>query len=158
MHRWANDPLVRAMSFTSQPIDERTHEKWFREKLLDPNARLYLAERGGMPVGLVRFQRDPGGSFELGITIAPEWRGQHLGSELLRLGCDRLRRELGPVRILARTRTLNLRFQLAAAQAGFLRRGVVKVGDQTAVELEFACDPEAASGERARESRNADRL
>lgn len=41
---WANDPVVRSVSFRSEPIAWEDHSRWFAGKLTDPQAALFIAE------------------------------------------------------------------------------------------------------------------
>lgn len=52
---WRNAPAVRAVSLDSSPIERQTHETWLRQSLANPQRILLIAERGGQPLGVVRF-------------------------------------------------------------------------------------------------------
>ena len=56
---WANDPDVRTVSFSTEPIPWERHLQWFNAKLADPDAVLYVAiDPEGTPIGHVRYQID----------------------------------------------------------------------------------------------------
>ena len=58
--RWANDPQVRASSFSPDPILSSDHHNWFRKGLVDPNRLLLIATtQGNCPIGQIRFDRQP---------------------------------------------------------------------------------------------------
>lgn len=97
---WANDPEVRALSFSSEPIPWQDHVRWFESKLRSPDCIHYLAfDEHDRPVGQVRF--DPierGGSpdrghAEISVSIAREHRGSGFGGPLLRLAAARVFQE-----------------------------------------------------------------
>jgi UDP-2,4-diacetamido-2,4,6-trideoxy-beta-L-altropyranose hydrolase len=52
---WRNDPQVRARSVDSDEIAPGTHAQWMDKVLADPKRMLLVAEDGGQPVGVVRF-------------------------------------------------------------------------------------------------------
>ncbi len=131
---WANDPRVREMSFSAAEMRYETHEAWFASKLADPGSRLYVvSDRAGGPVGLVRFELDERGRWELGVIVAPGRRGQGLAWRVIEAGCGALREEFGGVAIRARTRPENRPFIRAAGRAGFAVQGPVLVRGQEAV-------------------------
>jgi len=81
---WANDPDVRANSFTSDRIDALAHGDWFRKKLDAPSdCRLFIIETdAGMPIGQVRFDRD-GDCWVINFSLDPRARGRGLGRPML---------------------------------------------------------------------------
>ena len=55
LFEWSNDPLVRRNAFDSKKIDWDSHEKWFKNILLDNNCKIFIFEnKQGNPVGQVR--------------------------------------------------------------------------------------------------------
>ena len=133
---WANDPLVRRMSFSCEPIGLAVHEPWLTERLADPDCRLFMVlDKRKTPMGLVRFTRVGKGRWELGVTLAPKRRGRGLAASVIARGCEGLRAEQGKVKIGARTRVENTAFRQAAARVGFVEKKEVKVRGQAAVEM-----------------------
>jgi hypothetical protein len=58
LFEWANDPLVRANSFTPESILPATHFEWFSRVLKDPDCLLLIVlAGGGAPIGQARFNR-----------------------------------------------------------------------------------------------------
>lgn len=101
VYGWANDPVTRAMSFSTEPIPYDNHVKWY-EKLMSnsPERLLLIMEDAGNPVGQMRLDvvseagdlagckslaEDITQTVELSYTIAPEKRGMGYGNELIRL-------------------------------------------------------------------------
>ena len=63
-------------------IGREEHARWFGAKVDDPGVRLRVAMVQGEAVGIVRVDvRD--GSGEVGIAVAPAFRGQGFGTALL---------------------------------------------------------------------------
>ncbi|WP_051470947.1 bifunctional UDP-2,4-diacetamido-2,4,6-trideoxy-beta-L-altropyranose hydrolase/GNAT family N-acetyltransferase [Patulibacter minatonensis] len=88
--RWRNDPAVRAVSVTSDPIAPDEHRGWLRRVLADPDRTLLVVERAGVPVATVRFDRDPAaGDAEISVTVDPQARGGGLGRRVLRESTER---------------------------------------------------------------------
>ena len=55
---WANDPQVRANSFSPKSIAPKDHHHWFHKGLTDPNRLLLIAKAmDGCPIGQIRFDR-----------------------------------------------------------------------------------------------------
>jgi UDP-2,4-diacetamido-2,4,6-trideoxy-beta-L-altropyranose hydrolase len=88
--KWANDPEVRTVSFSTEPISWERHLQWFHSKLADPNAALYLAvDPKGAPIGHVRYQID-GARAAVSISLAKPWRGRGFGRTILAMATQEL--------------------------------------------------------------------
>ena len=89
--RWANDPEVRAVSFSSDYISYDEHKKWFDKKLRDPECIFWIAmDEEDKPFGQVRFDARQNGSVDISISLGKEYRGQNYGSILLDIAVERL--------------------------------------------------------------------
>ena len=80
---WANDTETRQNSFNSVIIDWNNHIKWFKNKLNDPACKIYILYSNEKPVGVVRFEVNE--TTIVGVTVAPNYRGMGLGSEILKI-------------------------------------------------------------------------
>ncbi|MEE8451910.1 MAG: UDP-2,4-diacetamido-2,4,6-trideoxy-beta-L-altropyranose hydrolase [Thermoguttaceae bacterium] len=85
---WANDPAVRAVSFSEEPIPWASHEQWFADKLRDPHSHLFIGcDENDTPVGQVRFDRAADRVEDdcavISISIAPEHRQAGYGVSLI---------------------------------------------------------------------------
>lgn len=101
--RWANDPQVRANSFSPEPIEPADHHHWFHTGQANPNRLQLIAKSAdGCPIGQIRFDREPasteGGASEatVDLTLDPCARGQGLAAELVRLGLQKMEQRWGP--------------------------------------------------------------
>ncbi len=122
---WANDPAARRMALNTAPIPFEDHIRWFEKKLASDNAVILILEHDAVPVGQIRFDLDQSGDAEIDVYVAPAYRGQYLGTYLLREGTrryielnkDRVRTVIGHVR------PENVPSCRAFGRAGFRRMG-----------------------------------
>src|SRR5699024_5460179 len=84
--RWRNDPETRAVSRSTDRVSWEGHTGWYARAVEDPERELYVIERGGAPVGTVRFDALEGPEWEVSITLAPEARGHGLSRPVLAAG------------------------------------------------------------------------
>jgi RimJ/RimL family protein N-acetyltransferase len=116
---WANDPDVRKNSFSQEPIPLEAHKDWFTRKLNDTNAVLYVLEVDGVPAGQIRFDLK-NDEAEIGFSIAQQFRGKGLGSDILRYSCAALWRDKGTfLLICGAVKTENTASNRAFERAGF---------------------------------------
>ena len=106
---WANDPATRAQSFQPGRIEASTHERWLAERLASSSSRLFIGFEGAAPVGQVRFEREPDGTVEVGISVAADARNRGLGRALLTAGLAAARHDgsFGVRTFVARVRLEN---------------------------------------------------
>lgn len=98
---WRNDPDARAASIETREISWEDHKAWYESALADPGRQIMIAEQGGRPIGVVRFDIE-GGVATVSIALAPEARGLRLSrpvlAEALKQGDRRMQRYLARVR------------------------------------------------------------
>ncbi len=83
--RWANDPQVRAASFSSDNIALDEHVKWFENKLNDDGyLGLIAIDRNNEPIGQVRFDPKDDQTI-IDISIDKKHRGLGYGTKVLSL-------------------------------------------------------------------------
>jgi len=131
--RWANDPVVRKVSFTRSPVDVREHEAWFRRMLSARDRHLLVAECGGRAIGQIRFE--PNGSGRMvSVSVAGAYRGLGLGSRLIDLACrQELARGEGP--LVAYVVKENIASIKAFTRAGFRRDAEIEKNGRVALRL-----------------------
>jgi UDP-2,4-diacetamido-2,4,6-trideoxy-beta-L-altropyranose hydrolase len=119
---WANDPEVRANSFSGDFISWERHQEWFGAKLADPNCVLYLAlDIHNRPVGQVRY--DVAESHALiSVSLAAEFRNKAYGGRLLVLAVEELFRSTGATVIDAYVKPTNETSLRVFTRAGFRRQ------------------------------------
>lgn len=87
--RWRNDPDTRRWSRHESRTSEADHAEWLGHALANVSRRLWMAEIDSEAVGTVRADTTASGN-ELSWTVAPEWRGRGVGTEMVRLACQML--------------------------------------------------------------------
>lgn len=92
-YQWANDKDVRNNAIKTEPIKYENHIKWFNNKITDESAFLYIFEKENAPVGQVRFDNEKG-FLSIGYSIDKKYRGQGLGSLIIKKGIEKLISEL----------------------------------------------------------------
>ncbi|MCZ7383462.1 MAG: UDP-2,4-diacetamido-2,4,6-trideoxy-beta-L-altropyranose hydrolase [Candidatus Methanoperedens sp.] len=117
--QWANDPLARRNSFTSEPILWSQHELWYAGKIASPETRLWMMEYQHVPVGQIRYDRTEAKTARISFSIAPAYRGRKFGAKLLRLTADLAGRELSVCDVEGITFIENLASRRAFIDAGF---------------------------------------
>lgn len=122
---WANDPEVRRRSFSPEPIAWESHQRWYAAKLTDAHTLIAILEAGdGYPLGQIRFEREPE-HIEIDVTVAPGWRGQGIGRELLKRGLEAAaRRWRAGTRLIAKVLPSNTASLRLFEDAGFVARGL----------------------------------
>ena len=79
---WRNDPATRHASLTQHIIGKKEHAMWLRESFANPNRKIYVAEKNGIPVGTFRVDSHADLLF-LSWTIAPAWRQRGFGTDMV---------------------------------------------------------------------------
>jgi len=54
---WVNDPLVRRNALNTKSISWNSHQKWFKKKIKDKKAKLYIFKNKKIEVGQERFEK-----------------------------------------------------------------------------------------------------
>ena len=124
---WANDPQVRANSFSPEPIAPDDHHQWFKKGLTDPNRLLLIATTAdGCPIGQIRFDRQESSGHaaasevKLGLSLDRCARGHGLAAELVRLGLQAMEQRWGPaVEAVAEVLSSNTVSNACFARVGF---------------------------------------
>ena len=80
---WWNDPLTRKMMYDTADVEWDAHQKWFNKVTSDENVLLCLGYDNDGKIGVVRFDRKSELSFEVGINLNPDRRGERLASVIL---------------------------------------------------------------------------
>lgn len=114
----ANEPLVRAMSFQTDPIPWETHVAWLEGVLADPDRRLWVHETwDGVTMATTRLEVC-GRHEAVSLAIHPDHREQGRAHQLIMGLCRRARLPL-----LAEIKPENVRSIRAFEGAGFIPAG-----------------------------------
>ena len=124
---WANDPQVRANSFSPEPIAPADHHHWFQQGLKNPNRLLLIAiAADGCPIGQIRFDRQAHSARSaaneamIDLSLDRCARGQGLAGELLRLGLLAMKERWGAAtHAVAEVLPNNIASNACFARAGF---------------------------------------
>lgn len=117
---WANDPAVRAASFTTASIAWDDHVRWFEDRLVRSSCRLFVADDvAGTAVGQIRFDLEADEAL-VGISLAADARGRGLAAPLIVAGVRSLVATVpGIATVRAEVRTTNEPSARAFVAAGF---------------------------------------
>jgi UDP-2,4-diacetamido-2,4,6-trideoxy-beta-L-altropyranose hydrolase len=139
---WANDPEVRAASFSPSQISWDTHVAWFA-KMLDSagtqgaeRSLILIAEdEAATPLGHIRFEAMPDGDWDVGVSVASEARGRGLGRAVIQLGVENLLCKHPRSRVHAFIKPSNRASIKAFEDAHFKRIGNEQIRGNAAVHL-----------------------
>ena len=123
---WANEPGVRAASFSQHPIPWEDHQAWFAGKMKDRNSLILIGEdERGAAIGQFRADTSSGKEKEayIDVSLAPEARGAGCGSLLIDSGVRQVFASTTAQSLHAFIRPENRASLRAFERAGFTRLG-----------------------------------
>lgn len=119
MFRWANQPDSLAASLqTRNRISPEEHQRWFAERLSDPNSRIWIIELAGKAVGQIRIQ-DKGYGPEIAIYVDAGARRQGIAGDALEQALQVAPSLWRNAAVIARVLTDNKRSKRFFLQHGF---------------------------------------
>lgn len=119
-YEWINDPNVREYSYNSLPVTWEQHEKWFKNKIVDPSFTFFILNNlDNQSVGQVRFEYLHENNFLISISVASEFRGKGYGTKILKQSCDYFTSEYEFVTIHAYIKVENINSKVIFEKAGF---------------------------------------
>lgn len=132
LHRWQNDPEVSGQWSSVYPMaySQLEHLYTSQPAVGDERGAFLVVHGENTAAGLITYHRiwsaphSPG--YNIGISIAPEHRGQGFGSEAQSLLADYLLSVFPIGRVEASTDLENIPEQRALERAGFSREGVLR--------------------------------
>lgn len=133
----ANEPAVRAASFSTELIPWEDHVNWLRRKIAEPGYRHYIIvlKDNDNPIGQVRFD-SRGNEAEIHVSIASALRGHGYGSRTILMASMHLFKDSGITRIYANIKPDNSQSVRAFTKAGFKHnRPVKEVKDRKALQM-----------------------
>ena len=131
---WANDPGVRASSFSPAAIGWEEHSDWFRAKMADEGCMILIGEGAdGRAIGQVRIDRLSKGEAEIDVSVARAFRGAGYGSLLLETALQEAFDTGRIAKVHALIRPENLASVRAFEEAGFRKLGEKQVRGNAAL-------------------------
>lgn len=79
---WKNEKLCVRNSLSGREVSWEEHYTWFMQALKDKKRKIFILEADEQPVGQIRLDREKDMAV-VSYSIAEEFRGQHLGREIL---------------------------------------------------------------------------
>lgn len=132
---WANDPEVRAVSFSAEPIPWEHHINWFQARLNAPNCWFYIAlNRDDVPIGQIRYDLERDRAV-VSISVARNFRHQGYGSTLIRLASQQLFQDSDVTMIHAYIKPENETSMRVFLKADFQDMGTTIVKGHQAIHL-----------------------
>jgi len=127
--RWANDPSVRQNAVNTAPIPLEGHTSWFKAKLKNKHAKLYVIEKGNIPIGQVRLDKAESG-WEVDYSIDKRFRGKGFGEIMLRLTIIEFRKKHSDP-VVAKVKSLNVASNKVFLKLNFKEKKAQKTGGET---------------------------
>jgi UDP-2,4-diacetamido-2,4,6-trideoxy-beta-L-altropyranose hydrolase len=125
---WANDPEVRAASFSQAPIPWEEHVAWFDKKRNDPHCCILVAtEAQGLVIGQFRVDWLSGKEGEVDVSVAPAFRGSGYGAALIDGGAQFAFQQQPGEHLHAFVKLQNVASRRAFEDAGFQNLGEATV-------------------------------
>ncbi len=126
---WRNHPEIRKNFFTTDPVVWGEHEKWFREKIADPDAKIYMAFDKDRCLGTVRFEKR-GAVVQCSVMVNPDCIGQGFGTKIIAMGTRKYLAEMQTSKIIiAEVKVNNIPSLEAFQKAGFIAKYVTLAYD-----------------------------
>lgn len=131
--QWANDPMIRSVSFSSEYISWSDHVQWFTSKLGDHNCIFYIAlNQDNLPIGQVRYEL-LNQEATISLAISESFRGLGYGRQIILLGCQKLGQSSLAKKINAYVKPNNLSSVNVFLKSGFQNTGETIVKGQPAL-------------------------
>lgn len=123
IYQWANDPETRKNSLNKAQILYEDHCRWFEGKLQDGDCDFFVCELKTKAVGQIRLDYLKG-SAVISYSVAKDFRGQGLGSQMLKLVEEQVKENI--LYLYGIVKKENIASQRAFAKNGYERQEVVE--------------------------------
>lgn len=144
---WANDEVVRRHSYNAQAIGYAEHVDWFNSRLNNPRVLMLIfsnLENGNL--GQVRIEFPAQSGFEnvdgscglIGISIASEFRGKGLASQMIGIATEVYKNEIADINIEAWVQIDNESSAKAFRQAGYREKERKQIMGKESYILEYS--------------------
>jgi RimJ/RimL family protein N-acetyltransferase len=84
---WSFASDVRALSTVARQITLDAHTRWYKRRIADTGAPVWIACEGPTPIGVVRIDRRDSDCATISIALSPRARGRGLGRRALTAAC-----------------------------------------------------------------------
>ncbi len=139
--KWANDPEVRAHSFSPIPISWDEHVRWFEAKQAEPSCQHFIIlDSSRNPAGQIRFDRE-GDSAEISVSLGKANRGLGLSAAAIELASRRFFEAATASSIIAYVKPENHASLRAFERAGFSALGMVEKKGHRVQQFRFQRQP-----------------
>lgn len=116
---WVNRPDCLAGKLrTDGPIPRASHDAWFAARLGESDCRLWIVERGGVPVGQIRLQA-ANGAYEVDVYVVPTARRAHVAAAAVGHAVGEMATAEPGARLVARVRSGNAASRRLFESVGF---------------------------------------
>ena len=88
----SNDPEVRKVSFSQEPIPYSDHVRWFNEKIADRECLFLLFFVDSEFAAQIRIVRENDSVAELSISVVEEFRGKGIAPEFMKQAVNQAKR------------------------------------------------------------------
>ena len=89
LFKLVNDSQVIKNSLANKFIDFHEHEKWFKEKLVNKNSKIFIFKNLNHKIGQIRFDKVSKNKTFITYSVANEFRGEDLGYQMLKLALEK---------------------------------------------------------------------
>lgn len=142
--QWANDPVVRAASFSSHEIAWEEHANWFARKILDNSSVFLMLEDGMLPVATIRTQATTMADADISVIVAPQFRGQGLAPLIFQRALEEVFAVTELQRVHAFIKPDNAASSRSFGNAGFVLLGTARVKEYDALHYIYERQREVA--------------
>lgn len=119
---WANEPAVRANSFSTSLITYEEHEAWYSKVMSAEDCRQYIYMHDGKPVGQVRVEVC-GKEAEISYSICAGMRGMGHGKNMLQLLRSQVKKDFPEAeKLTAKVKPDNIASGKAFLNAGYEKK------------------------------------
>lgn len=114
---WVNDPIVRQSAFSTEDIPFQSHKQWFLRSLNSDIRKIFILQKGDLPIGQVRLEQKNDEWF-IDYSIDAAWRGRGYGTKILQLIEEKLPKDTV---LVAEVKNTNILSQKVFESLGYER-------------------------------------
>lgn len=119
LFEWRNLPEIVHLSSSRRRVNHNEHNNWFASALSDRTKILFIIEKGGFPVGQIRFEINCAKEAEISAYLIPGQSGRGVGVVAIDMACNLLFQQTKVEIIIANIRDDNRKSIAAFSKCGF---------------------------------------